>query len=49
MYIDRNMLVGLAERALNTKAGDNADWCIEWLKRIWHDEITMAICDAKRL
>jgi hypothetical protein len=48
MYIDKNILRDLAERALNTKAGGKADWCIEWLERIWNNEITTAICEAKR-
>ena len=48
MYTDKNILRDLAEKVLNTKAGDNADWCIEWLERKWANEITTVICDAKR-
>ena len=48
MYLDKNILRDLAEKVLNTKAGDNAGWCIEWLERIWDSEITTAICEAKR-
>ena len=48
MYIDRKTLLELAEKELNTKAGANGDWCIDWLKRIWWNEINSAICDVTR-
>ncbi len=48
MYADKKTMVALAEQALNTKASDNPAWCIEWLERLWLQEIRMAICDAKR-
>ena len=48
MYANKQIMLALAEQVLNIKACVNNDWCIHWLERIWRDEITMAICDAKR-
>jgi len=48
MYVDRDAILALAEKELNMKTAGKEDWCIRWLKRLWCDEITMAICDVKR-
>ena len=48
MYVDKEAIFAIAEKELNIKTTGNEDWCIRWLKRMWRDEITMAICDVKR-
>ncbi len=48
MHTNTQALLVLPEQVLNIKVAVKKDWHIELLERLWHDEITKAILDAKR-
>ena len=48
MYIDKDVMVGLAKEALGTETAGKEDWCIWWLEWFWRQEIDRAIDDVRR-
>ena len=48
MHIDKNLIIGVAEEALNMKSTGKEDWCISWLEWFWQQEIERAICSIKQ-
>lgn len=48
MYVDKDSIVAVAEKALNMESAGKEDWCIWWLEWLWQQEIDMAICDVKQ-
>ena len=48
MYVEKDLMVVVAEEALNMKGEGKEDWCIDWLKWFWQQEIERAISSVKR-
>jgi hypothetical protein len=48
MYIEKDLMIAAAEEALNMKGEGKEDWCIDWLKWFWQQEIERAISSVKR-
>jgi len=48
MYIEKDLMIVVAEEALNMKVDGKEDWCIDWLKWFWQQEIERAISSVKR-
>ena len=48
MYIENGLMIAAAEEALNMKVDGKEDWCIDWLKWFWQQEIEKAISSVKR-
>jgi len=48
MYADREAILALAEKVLDTKAKGKEDWCIHWLEWLWQQEIEAAIYNVKQ-
>jgi hypothetical protein len=46
MYIERDVLIRLAEETLNMKADGKEDHCIDWLEWFWQQEIERAISEV---
>ena len=48
MYIEKDLMIAAAEEALNMKGEGKEDWCIDWLKWFWQQEIERAIWSVKQ-
>jgi hypothetical protein len=48
MYVDKDLIVPVAEAALNMEVEGKEDWCIGWLEWFWQQEIERAVCDVKQ-
>ena len=46
MYIKKDLMRAAAEEALNMKVDGKEDWCIDWLKWFWQQEIERAISEV---
>ena len=43
MYIEKDLKIVVAEEDLNMKLDGKENWCIDWLKWFWQQEIERAI------
>ena len=48
MYIEKDLMIATAEEALNMNVDGKEDWCIDWLKWFWRQEIERAIWSVKQ-
>lgn len=48
MYIERGLMIAVAEEALKMEADGKEGWCISWLEWFWEQEIERAISDVKQ-
>ncbi|MFC1766854.1 hypothetical protein ACFL6U_32865 [Planctomycetota bacterium] len=48
MYLTKDLMIVVAEEALNMKAEGKEDWCIAWLEWFWQQEIERAIWSVKQ-
>jgi hypothetical protein len=48
MYLERGLMVAVAQEALNMKADGKEAWCISWLQWFWQEEIERAIWDVQQ-
>ena len=48
MYVDKDSIVGVAEKVLHMESSGKEDWCIWWLEWFWQQEIERSICSIKR-
>ena len=48
MYIEKDLMVVVAGKALNMEVEGKEDWCIDWLEWFWQQEIERAISSVKR-
>ena len=48
MYIKKDLMIVVAEEALNMKVEGKEDWCIDWLEWLWQQEIERAIWSVKQ-
>ncbi len=48
MYMDRNLLVDIAEEALNMRSIGSEDWCVLWYEWFWQQEIERAIGEIRQ-
>ena len=48
MYMDRHLLMDIAEEALNMRSIGSEDWYILWLEWFWQQEIERAIGEIRQ-
>jgi len=49
MYIEKELMIAAAEKALCMKADGKESWCIWWLEWFWQQEIEKAISSVKQV
>jgi len=48
MYIEPDLMIGVARETLHMEAEGRERWCISWLHWFWQQEIERAIWDVKQ-
>ena len=48
MYVERDLMVALAEDVLCMKADGKERYCISWLEWFWQEEVERAVWSVKQ-
>jgi hypothetical protein len=49
MYVDKDLMIAVAEEVLYMKADGKESWCVSWLEWFWQQEIERAIGSVKQV